>query len=59
MFSKVNSQNVYMYAFTKLSDGTTYADFGNYGATVIWDFVLGTLSPEYSAFRRDMRLRGR
>jgi hypothetical protein len=37
---------------SRLADGTLYADFGNYGATVIWDWLLGTNSPEYGKFLR-------
>eukprot|EP00938_MAST-03A_sp_MAST-3A-sp1_P005999 g5999.t1 len=29
----------------KMKDGTLFADFGNYGASVIWDWLLGTQSP--------------
>ena len=31
----------------KLADGTLFADFGNYGASVLWDRLMGTESPEY------------
>ena len=43
--------------FEKLSDGTTYANFGNYGATVIWDYVFGTMSPEYGSFLKALAAR--
>jgi len=29
----------------RTKDGTLFADFGNYGASVIWDWLLGTQSP--------------
>ena len=35
----------------KLKDGTLFADFGNYGATVIWDRLMGTESPAYRRLR--------
>lgn len=28
--------------FVELEDGSLWANFGNYGATVIWDKLLGT-----------------
>ena len=31
----------------KLPDGSLFADFGNYGASVIWDWLLGTRSGAY------------
>jgi sterol desaturase/sphingolipid hydroxylase (fatty acid hydroxylase superfamily) len=37
--------------FITLPDGTTFAEFGNYGASVVWDYVLGTFSPEYTEYR--------
>jgi sterol desaturase/sphingolipid hydroxylase (fatty acid hydroxylase superfamily) len=40
---------------TKLADGTIFADFGNYGATVIWDTLLGTFSKEYGHFLKALR----
>lgn len=32
----------------KLTDGTMYADFGNYGASVFWDWAMGTMSPAFA-----------
>jgi len=37
--------------FIKLPDGSTFAEFGNYGASVVWDYLLGTFSPEYTEYR--------
>jgi len=36
----------------KLPDGSIYADFGNYGATIIWDWLMGTMSPAFVKSRK-------
>ena len=36
----------------RLADGTLFADFGNYGATVIWDKLIGTVSPAFVEYSR-------
>ena len=42
---------------TRLPDGTLFADFGNYGATIIWDTLLGTFSPAYREAVKRLRSR--
>ena len=42
----------------RMPDGTLFADFGNYGASIIWDTLLGTISPAYREMVRKFRRRG-
>jgi len=41
----------------RLADGSLSMDFGNYGATVIWDKLLGTVAPAFYEYARRIRLR--
>jgi len=44
-------------AIKKLADGTLFMDFGNYGASTIWDNLLGTVAPAYRDSMRRFRAR--